>query len=256
MNLSALTGRATSQWIVVVAAVLVGIVTVLQGVWTDRWVSGVDMEAVRRSARALEESFPVRFGDWEWDEAIRATSDPKELARAGAVGHVARTYRNTRTKATISTFVVCATPYDASAHTPDRCYPGAGFEIVESEHRLSVKLADGREAETLTGTFRKDDQSLRLFWTYGLKHRWVAPQLARISLQNEGVNSVYKLYAIFNETKTGNAQGMEECKEFLAALLPALDAAVATALEQPATGPGEEGPPPAAARQTETAATR
>lgn len=247
-------GRSLSQWLVVAAVILVAIVTVLQGLWTDRWASGIDAEAMRRSARALEESFPVRFGDWEWDEAIQATSDPKELARAGAVGHVARTYRNARTRTTISTFVVCATPYDASAHTPDRCYPGAGFEIVEAEHRLKVPLSDGREAETFTGTFRKDNQSLRLFWTYGLKHRWVAPQLARISLQNERVNSVYKLYAIFDETKTGSAQGMEECKDFLAALLPALDAAVDTALEQPAAagkGAGE-----AAAARTATAATR
>jgi hypothetical protein len=157
----------------------------------------------------------------------------------------------------ISTFVVCATPYHASAHTPDRCYPGAGFEIAESEHRLTVPLSDGREAETFTGTFRKDNQTLRVFWTYGLQHRWVAPQLARIELQNAGVDSVYKLYAIIDETKLRNSQSLEECKDFLATLLPVLDASVAKALEQPAASAAEETPAPAAAAEaTDTAASR
>ena len=254
---SAPAARGLTQSLVVAAVLLVGAVTLLQGMWTERWAPRADPRLIQKAARALEEGFPVTFGDWEWVREIDPKSDPKELERAGAVGHVARTFRNNRTQAVVSAFVVCATPYDASAHTPDRCYPGAGFEIAESEHRLDVPLRDGRQAETFTGTFRKDSQTLRVFWTYGLKHSWVAPQLARIELQNAGVNSVYKLYAIINETKLRNAQSLEECKDFLATLLPALDAAVAKALEQPAASAAEEAPVPAAAAETtETAASR
>jgi hypothetical protein len=249
--------RGLSQALVVAAVLLVGAVTLFQGLWTDRWVQQADPRLIQKAARALEEGFPETFGDWEWIKEIDPKSDPKELARAGAVGHVARAFRNNRTKAVISTFVVCATPYHASAHTPDRCYPGAGFEIAESEHRLTVPLSDGREAETFTGTFRKDNQTLRVFWTYGLQHRWVAPQLARIELQNAGVDSVYKLYAIIDETKLRNSQSLEECKDFLATLLPVLDASVAKALEQPAASAAEETPAPAAAAEaTDTAASR
>jgi hypothetical protein len=249
-------GGLTTALVVAAALLLVG-VTVGQGYLTDRWSRGIDAEAVRRAARALESSFPATFGDWEWVKEIESSSDPKELARAGAVGHVVRTYRNSRTKALISAFVVCATPYDASAHTPDRCYPGAGFEIAESEHRMNVPLSDGREAETFTGTFRKENQTLRVFWTYGLKNRWVAPQLARIALQNEGVDSVYKLYAIIDESKLRNAQSVEECKDFIAALLPVLDSSVDAALERPVDGAAERRPVPAApATGSETAAAR
>lgn len=247
--------RGLTQTLVIAAVLMVAAVTLLQGLWTDRWVPQADPLLVQRAARALEEGFPETFGNWEWIKEIDPKSDPKELERAGAVGHVARTYRNNRTQAVVSTFVVCATPYDASAHTPDRCYPGAGFEIAESEHRLTIPLRDGREAETFTGTFRKDNQTLRVFWTYGLKQRWIAPQLARIELQNAGVDSVYKLYAIIDETKLRNAQSLEECKDFLATLLPALDASVAASLERPATSE-QPGPPPAPAETTDTAATR
>jgi len=211
------------------AAVLVALVTVLQGLWTERWGGKNVAATLKTSAEILERVFPEKFGDWEFAEELQ--SDPKELERAGAVGHVARLYRNVRTKGRVSAFVVCATPHDASGHTPDRCYPGAGFEIGESEHRQSVPLDDGRTAETFTGTFRKQGQTLRVFWTYGVDGGWIAPQLARIELAD--ADAVYKLYAIIDETRS-KSQSMQECLDFLGSLLPALDGAVRAARESAA----------------------
>ena len=209
-----------------VAAALVAVVTVLQGLWTDRWGEKNVAATLKTSAAILERAFPQKFGDWEFEQELE--SDPKELERAGAVGHVSRLYRNVRTKGRVSAFVVCATPHDASGHTPDRCYPGAGFEIGESEHRQTVPLADGRKAETFTGTFRKQGQTLRVFWTYGIDGTWIAPQIARIELA--GADAVYKLYAIIDETRI-KSQSLAECTDFLGALLPALDQAVASSRE-------------------------
>jgi hypothetical protein len=158
-----------------------------------------------------------------------------------------------RTKGRVSVFVVCATPHDASGHTPDRCYPGAGFEVGESEHRQTVPLADGRKAETFNGTFRKQGQTIRIFWTYGVDGQWVAPQIARIELA--GSDAVYKLYAIIDETRIKGALSMQECADFLGALLPVLDQAVAAARagEQPATTPAQT-PEPTAEQATTAAA--
>lgn len=220
------TGSRSAGWLTLAAAaVLVAAVTVLQGLWTDRWGNRDVGATLKRDAAILERVFPERFGDWEFEQEL--DSNPKELERAGAVGHIARMYRNVRTKSRVSAFVVCATPHDASGHTPDRCYPGAGFEIGESEHRQAMPLADGRKAETFTGTFRKQGQTLRVFWTYGVDGVWVAPQIARIELA--GTDAVYKLYVIIDETRIKSAQSMQECADFLAALLPALDQAVAAA---------------------------
>jgi hypothetical protein len=214
---------------------LVGVVTVVQGVWTERWGQVDDNATLERDARILEKVFPRQFGDWEFDADFQA--DPKELERAGAVGHIARTFRNVRTKARVSAFVVCATGYHASGHTPDRCYPASGFEIAETEHRHTVPLPDGRQAEAWTGTFRKPGQTLRIFWTYGGDGRWLAPQIARTYLADR--KSVYKLYAIIDETQIKSAQAMQECGDFLTALLPALDTAVAAAREAGETAPAE-----------------
>jgi len=247
------------------AVALIGAVTVVHGMWTERWVKQADDGVLRAAAARLEDRFPAEFGDWRLDQEMETS--PQELARAGAVGNVARLYRNTRTKAAVSAFVVCALPHHASGHTPDRCYPGAGFEIGESEHRHEVEMTDGREAETFTGTFRKTGQTLRVFWTYGIADkpvdqalpvdpgatppaaethvlRWVAPQIARIALNGEPY--VYKLYAIVDQTKLGGSQATLECNNFIAELLPAFDAALAS---EPAAGSDGE-----AAAATEEAA--
>ena len=241
----------------IAAIVMVVGVTVVQGTWTERWGRQHDVAGLERAARLLERAFPRNFGDWAYEKELE--SDPKELERAGAVGHISRLYRSGKSKTPISAFVVCATPHDASGHTPDRCYPGAGFEIAEAEHRETVKLADGRVAEAFTGTFRKQGQTLRVFWTYGVSSpdpeaakdppqddadpprlRWIAPGIARIALNGEG--AVYKLYAIIDQTKLTASQATFECTDFLAQLLPALDEQIA-ADTGPEAGTAEPTPP-------------
>jgi len=220
----------------IVAAVLILIgVTVLQGNLTDRWKSGDVAEELKRTAASLEKNFPQKFGDWEAEKELE--TDPRQMEVAGAVGHISRLYRNKTTGTQISAFVVCATPHDASGHTPDRCYPGAGFEIAEQEHRQSGPLTDGRTAETFTGTFRKQGQTLRIFWTYGVEGTWVAPQIARIELN--GKPAVNKLYAIVDETGDNDGSGMAACVDFLAELLRVFDEAVVAAAAAPAVPSGE-----------------
>jgi len=218
----------TSLWLVPLAAASVVAVTVVQGRLTERWAP-ISKDEVIRVSKLLEDHFPKTFADWEIEQEIEG--DPRELERAGAVGHVSRLYRNGRSKSKVSTFVVAALPHDASDHTPDRCYPGAGFTIGESEHRVTVPLADGRNAEAFTGTFGKKGQTLRLFWTYGVPSAkqdvrldWIAPQLATFALKP--YPAVYKLYAIVDETRLGASQSIAEGEQFIADLLPALDAAL------------------------------
>jgi Flp pilus assembly pilin Flp len=207
---------------VLLGVVLVAGMTAVQGLLTDRWTGRNVAEDLKQAAEKLESKFPSAFGEWQFVQEL--ASDPKQLERAGAVGHISRLFVNKETGAKVSAFIVCATPHDASGHTPDRCYPGAGFEIAEQEHRQSIPLADGRTAETFTGTFRKTGQTLRVFWTYGVDGQWIAPQIARIELA--GTSAVYKLYAIIDETRLPGGQATVVCADFLAALLPAFDEAI------------------------------
>lgn len=225
--------RASSGMMTAIAAALVVIgATYLQGRMTDRWTGRNVAAELQQSAELLERLFPTTCGTWKVTEELE--SNPEELERAGAVGHISRAYVNTKSKARLSAFVVCATPHDASGHTPDRCYPGAGFEIAETEHRLTVPLADDRTAEVFTGTFRKSGQTLRVFWTYGVDGRWVAPQIARIELA--AAPAVYKLYVIIDETPLPPGVGSKVCADFMAVMLEKFDAALQ---EQKQSGPSD-----------------
>lgn len=222
--------RVSGGMVTVIAAIAVVLgATYLHGRLTERWSDRNATAELQRAAARLESRFPDKCGKWE--AAGELESSPEELEQAGAVGHVSRAFVDTRSKARVSVFVVCATPSDASGHTPDRCYPGAGFEIAETEHRQSLPLADGRTAEAFTGTFRKSGQTLRVFWTYGVHSRWVAPQIARIELAD--AKAVYKLYVIIDETSLPPGVGTKVCTDFMAVLLAEFDAALRES-EEPA----------------------
>jgi hypothetical protein len=257
-----------------VAVALLVVVTVLQGRWTERWAERQD-HVLEAAARRLEDSFPETFGEWALDRPLETSK--AELDRAGAVGSVSRVYLNRKTKAAVSAFVVCATPHDASGHTPDRCYPGAGFEIAEPEHRETITLGDGRIAEAYTGTFAKQGQTLRVFWTYGVPEKkkqepgagdtspgaavdgpqplvWQAPQIARIALND--YPAVYKLYAIIDQTKMASSRATSECSNFIANALPAFEAAMLASASgsKPAPEPVAPAGEPAPQAEPEAAA--
>lgn len=212
--------KSLGGWVsVIMALLLIGGTTFIHGRMTDRWGSKDVSAELLAAARRLENGFPEAFGDWQTKDTL--TMDPRLLAKAGAVGHVWRSYRREGSGALVSAFVVCATPHDASGHTPDRCFPGAGFEVGETEHRSAVPVSKSSTAEVFSGTFRKSGQTIRVFWTYGIGRGWVAPQIARIELADEP--AVLKLYALIDETSLPHGLGDRLGREFLADLLPVLE---------------------------------
>lgn len=209
---------------VVVALGVIGGSTLIHGRMTERW-GGRNLSAeLVAAARRLEGEFPDDLGDWKLNETL--TMDERLLKKAGAVGHVWRSYKREGSGAVVSTFVVCATPHDASGHTPDRCFPGAGFEVGETEHRSTVRASQSSSGEIFSGTFRKSGQTIRVFWTYHVSKGWVAPQIARIELAAEPV--VMKLYVIIEESSLPEGMGDRLGREFLEDLLPVLTERLAT----------------------------
>ncbi len=218
------------SWLPIVLGRAAGVgVTYAQGKYTNRW-SGTNVAAeLSRDAELLETRFPESFGVWRMVSEDEA--DPAQLKAAGAVGHISRRYANDDTGATVGVFIVCATPHDASGHTPDRCYPSAGFEIGEQEHREVIPLPNGTKAEAFSGTFKKPGAALRIFWTYAAGGRWIAPQIARIELANNP--SVFKIYAIVDETLLSKGEGSRIGAEFLSELIPEFDRLITTQSSTP-----------------------
>ena len=118
-------------------------------------------------------------------------------------------YRNTRTGTIIDLLVVCGRPGPVSVHTPDICYPGAGYEPTQSQpetvtFQLGTATASG---EFFTADFEKPGsfprQAIRVYWSWSSAGQWTIPPNPRLAFA--GRSFVYKLYLILPETREVDA---------------------------------------------------
>ncbi|MBX6312417.1 MAG: exosortase-associated EpsI family protein [Isosphaeraceae bacterium] len=203
----------------VVAALLVVILSgVGHGLWTDRWQRS-DGLAV---AVAQLEQVAMTLGDWEG----RANHlDQEVLEKAGFAGYVSRRYVNRRDGRVVSILLACGRPGPLSVHTPELCYPGAGYQPVTLPTRFHLP-SPPRPAEFLVAGFRNAESfaapQLRIFWSWGTAGIWRAPDNPRWAFAASPV--LYKLYVI-HETADANGRPEDDATSlaFLRRLLPELE---------------------------------
>ena len=180
------------RWLLIGAGILLVLATaIVQGFWSDRWT---DAAADSLHFKRRIDSLPLTLGDWEGKDL---EADPREIRASGAVGHLSRVYRNRVTGEQVSLFLICGHMRDVSVHTPDRCYPAAGFDQLSAPERFTIGTSAG-PVETFTTTFRQEAAegivTQRVFWTWGLDDKWEAPENPRVYYG--GVRALYKMYLI------------------------------------------------------------
>jgi hypothetical protein len=175
----------------IMAAVLVVLGTGLaHGLWTNRWLNSDEPGA---SAARLD-NLPLDIGDWHGREL---KMDPGSLAIGQIVNFKSRVYANLQTRAEFNVLVVCGRPGPISVHTPEVCFPGAGFQIVSEPLRVSLPLADDLpEAEFKTARFKRQNSSdgteMEAFWAWTTDGRWQAPNSPRWTFGR--FPALYKVY--------------------------------------------------------------
>ena len=89
---------------------------------------------------------PKVVGAWRMDEGTEAPLDPEIARLAGATDHVTRQYTNGKTGQSAVVLVVYGLASVVSMHTPEVCYPAAGFTAVETEsvgdHEIKIPGVD------------------------------------------------------------------------------------------------------------------
>ncbi|WP_152054004.1 exosortase-associated EpsI family protein [Tautonia marina] len=202
----------------VVALALLISAGIVHGSWTNRW----------KPSRALAEltgridSVPMTVETWHG--ASFEISD-RELAGAGAVGHLARRYQDSDRGVALTTLLVSGLPGDIAAHTPDVCYPGSGFELSPPT-RIDVPIGSPPQTATfLTSVASRQGpgglDALRIFWAWNDGTGWKAPEDPRWSYA--GAPALSKLYVIretFGEPFNPEA---DPSLEFMNEFLPTLD---------------------------------
>ena len=189
----------------------------VHGAWTNRWRRA---PALAELAARLE-SVPTVLGDWT---ATSQAIPPRELAMAGAVGQISRVYTNPTKGLTVSVLLLCGLPGNISTHTPDACYPGAGYTLGNGERFVHRYGVPERAAELQTAVASRagtKPSRLRLYWAWLGSSGWSAPESPRWAFAAEPMLS--KLYIVRETGGVAVDPKEDPCAQFLSLLLPELD---------------------------------
>ncbi len=221
----------------VVAIVLIGSLTYVQGKWSHRWSAAVS------DSRVLAERIsdvPLNVGQWEGTEE-EVTADVIKVS--GAAGHLSRIYKNKETGDRIKVWLICGRPSDMIIHNPQICYPGQGYrqlgarltKVFESKKYASKK--EEIASEFFTAMFRKESHhsavSDRVYWAFASDPEWKAPLSTRLTFP--GVTSLYKLYLTYQVTGSGKSADRDPAVRFGEEFIPVVNEALFLHAEEAAT---------------------
>jgi len=182
-------GRGVGLWGRVVLACLVLAAAGGLRSWQGRQIAAT-LDRAKGSPFPLEE-LPLTLGDWDG----RVHEFDPHIARAtGSTDIVLRNYVNRKTGASVDLIVLYGPAVDVWVHTPEQCYPAAGYDLDEDPSDYEVKTAVGR-SRFRSLVYKKDQggsterQEVYYAWLFG--GRWT-PDLDSAK-RIERTPSLYKI---------------------------------------------------------------
>jgi hypothetical protein len=185
----------------------------VHGIWTERWQKSEELQ----DACARVSDVPLVIGAWK-GQAVEVA--PDEFVQAGAEGYWMRTYTNQ--KQTVRVLLMCGRAGRMSVHTPEICYQGLGYQVMESPMQDVIALDTDERAQFWSARFVKESgpaQDLQIFWGWSSDGAWKAPSNPRWEFR--GQPFLYKLYVvqdIARQPRPDEAQGSDFLRQFLPAL--------------------------------------
>jgi len=212
----------------VVAILVMGIAGYVQGKWSERWGTFPELQIFAKQLDAI----PMQVGEWQGKDG--AKSDDKIMKVAGAEGEFVRSYTNGSGQQ-VQVSIICARLRDVFYHTPDRCYPAAGFEMQGEPQPVVFDIGD-MACEFFTTSFNKSEptgsHNERGYWSWSADGKWIAPKDPKLKFA--GQRALYKLY-VFAAIPPGKTRGGDEfCADFIRQFMPALDQALRPAFDKAA----------------------
>ncbi len=205
------------------AVLLMGVSCYYQGKWSERWGEFPELAIFAEQLKEI----PMSVGEWQGEDEPQ--TDERILRLSGAAGQMDRTYRNAAGEE-VRVMLMCARFRDVFYHTPERCYPAAGFEMQSQPQREVID-----DAQFFTTTFLKSEptgtHSERGYWTWSADGEWLAPANEKLTFAGE--RALYKLY-VFGAVPTGkNARPDHDyLSEFIRVFMPAVETALRPAMEK------------------------
>ena len=149
----------------VLGGFLIASLCIVEGLYLkDRW-GEPGAEAALMGKRF--ENVPKQIGDWKGQDL---SVDDQVKKTAGAVNYVSRSYKNEETGAEVRLWLIVGHSRDVCRHTPNICYPAAGFRQDGRQIRHTMGAETDKPANFFTGKFIRDDvrgrHAERVFWAW------------------------------------------------------------------------------------------
>jgi hypothetical protein len=204
---------------VAIAVVAVLAATYMQGCMSERW--GTFPELADFAARM--KNVPMNVGEWKGE--VGPAVPERERQVAGIEGDLSRIYTNANGDA-VTVFLVCGRIKDVFFHTPDRCYPAAGFEM-ESDPKEVTLETDAGPAEFKTTSFRHSDHTAggvprHIYWAWSDGSEWKAPSHLQSKWTFQGHRALYKLYVNSHPTSSTSVPNKDATEKFIKDFVPVL----------------------------------
>jgi hypothetical protein len=181
------------------------------------------------------ESLPMTVGNWVGE---KTELDPDIVARTGSNDLVTRRYVNQTTGVALDVIVLHGPASDIFIHSPDFCYPRAGYTQMGDLGERPVSTPAGPVAFR-TAAFTRGDpahpDTQEVYYSWRYNGRWTTE--VRRPREMERVSGMYKVQ-VARRLQPNEARSVDNpCEAFLEALLPALEARIAEHSSPPQAAP-------------------
>lgn len=182
-------------------------------------------------------ALPMTLGDWEGTEEVM---DPQIAQNAGCTAHVFRTYTNTKTGARIGLILLYGPANEVFLHAPEKCYPNAGYTLVDGPERRRIEAGAGAARYPFTSLFFVKGEGghaerQEVYYTWRYLGQWT-PDLV-VMKRIERIPGMFKVH-LTRQAGAGELRGVgNPCESFLRELMPWVDgrlAEVASPSDRPA----------------------
>ncbi|MCA9235145.1 MAG: exosortase-associated EpsI family protein [Planctomycetales bacterium] len=208
--------RSTLMLAVLAAVILTGVSGFVSGKLTMRWGHS---DALERASQRIEQ-FPHEIGDWVLQAPQPLTEDAIEKLECTAYLNGEFVHRQTGERVTVSLIVGPFGPM--SVHTPEVCYPLAGYGALQTPQKLTIGAAgDAGENEFWTTAFAPKELGglpLQVYYAWYHNGHWMAPDWPRFDLG--GDPALHKIQVASSYDATGKDAGAHPCYRFLIDFLP------------------------------------
>lgn len=224
-------GWLRNQWWFWAAVAVLLVTAIVEGRWTLRWGARGDWQL--DPLAEIVKTTPLVLGTWKAEEAV--PPDPRVVEVSGARAIFMATYREALQADAVTVYLLVGWSRDMAVHTPDACYPGAGFVMDTSPQPFTLtygsEKGEGgshathlRQAEFTTAIFTKSEPTgvtrLRIFWSWNDGRGWQSPKFPRWTFG--GQRPLVKLYLVA-ESPPGLPVHQSAALRLAQELLPVLD---------------------------------